>query len=174
MRPARKAADYPRFLLKAPGEASGELRRAIEGLTLGMLLELGRGTDDSWCLMSIAVHMRNVERGTLRQIDSILGSPGGHIDAVGLDAVPLLEEYDDEDEEEEEEEEEVFAEFSYQRRQLTYTLWEAMEREWRQSGQHPYRGDVTIFQLVRELYQHDLEHLWQTHRLIGVLRAARR
>ena len=168
MRPVRKAADDPRFLLKALGEASGELRRAIEGQPLGILLELGNGTDDGWCLMSLSVHMRNVEWGTLRQVESILSRPGDRIEAVDLDDIPLLEEYDDEDEEN------VFAEFSYLRRQLTYTLWEAMEREWRQSGHHPYRGDVTVFQLVRELYQHDLEHLWQTHRMMESLKAARR
>jgi hypothetical protein len=167
MRPVRKAADDPRFLLKALGEASGELRRSIEGLPLGMLLEVASGADDGWCLMSIAVHMRNVERGTMSQVEGILSRPGDRIKAVDLDDIPLLEEYDDEDEEE------VFAEFSYLRRQLTYRLWEAMEPEWRQSGHHPYRGDVTLVQLIRELYQHDLQHLWQAHRMINALRPAR-
>ena len=164
MYPVRKAADDPRFLLKALGEASGELRRSIEGLPLGVLLEVGRGADDGWCLMSVAVHIRNVERGTAQQIEAILSRPGDRIDAVDLDDIPLLEEYDHEDEED------VFAEFSYLRRQLTYRLWEAMEPEWRLSGHHPYRGDVTIIELTRELYRHDLEHLWQTQRMLGVLR----
>ena len=168
MQSVRRAADDPRFLLKALGEASGELRRAIEGLPPGMLLETGRGADDGWCLMSLAVHVRKVEQGTLKQVERILSSPGDRIEAVDLDDIPLAEDYDDEDEED------VFAEFSYLRRQLTYTLWEAMEREWRQTGHHPYRGDVTVFQLVRELYQHDLEHLWQAHRMLEALRPAAR
>ena len=48
-------------------------------------------------------------------------------------------------------------------------LWELAEPEWDRAGIHPYRGRMTIRQLTREMYQHDLEHLWQTRRMIDAL-----
>ena len=46
-----------------------------------------------------------------------------------------------------------------------YLLWSADERDWARVGLHPYRGEVTLLDLVRDLYQHDLEHLWQAKRM---------
>jgi hypothetical protein len=37
--------------------------------------------------------------------------------------------------------------------------------EWRRGVIHPYRGDISIETIARELAQHDLEHLWQVRRL---------
>ena len=37
------------------------------------------------------------------------------------------------------------------------------------TSDHPYRGRVTLLELTREMYQHDLEHLWQTRRMIEAL-----
>jgi hypothetical protein len=49
-----------------------------------------------------------------------------------------------------------------------------MDRDFERTAVHPYRGEVTLGQIARELAQHDLEHLWQVRRLkFELLEAAR-
>jgi hypothetical protein len=36
---------------------------------------------------------------------------------------------------------------------------------------HPYRGRLTVLEIAREAYQHDLEHLWQARRMLDHLAA---
>jgi hypothetical protein len=87
---------------------------------------------------------------------------------VGLDDIPFLEDYADEDGEE------VLEELHYYRRQTTYLLWSCDDRDWERCGVHPYRGPLTLLELARDLYQHDLEHLWQARRMVEALRISRR
>lgn len=163
----RQAGTDPSFLLKALSEASGELRHVIYGLSRRELLRPGQGLDEDWCLLSLAVHMRECERGTNRQLEAILASRHADIPNVDLDDIPLLEDYEDEDEDD------VLEEFHYLRRATAYTLWDLSEREWSRSGEHPYRGQVSVAELARELYRHDLEHLWQARRMIDASPARR-
>lgn len=164
MRYVRQAGSDPSFLLKALGEASGELQRAFQGLHPRQLTQPGRGQDDGWCLQAIPYHVRQTELGFLRQFEAIAGSrresPIPHVD---FDDIPFKEDYDETDEEE------MLEEFHYLRRRTTAMLWELAEPEWDRAGIHPYRGRMTIRQLTREMYQHDLEHLWQTRRMIDAL-----
>jgi hypothetical protein len=129
-------------------------------MRLGTLLEKGSGFDDCWSLMAIAVHMREAERGAYQQFETILTRPEPELKFVDFDDVPLEQDWQDEDEEE------VLDEFHYLRRQTSYLLWDLMPSEWERGGIHPYRGRVTVLQLTRELYQHDLEHLWQARRMV--------
>ena len=39
------------------------------------------------------------------------------------------------------------------------------EEEWRRRGDHPYRGLISVYDLVHDLHQHDLEHLYQARKL---------
>jgi hypothetical protein len=39
------------------------------------------------------------------------------------------------------------------------------EDEWQRTGVHPYRGRVSIYDIAREMHEHDLEHLYQARRL---------
>jgi hypothetical protein len=68
--------------------------------------------------------------------------------------------------------EELLEEFHYLRRRTTYTLWDIDERDWQRGGIHPYRGRLTVLDLAREAYRHDLEHLWQSRRMIDQLAGA--
>ncbi|MGK2964715.1 MAG: DinB family protein, partial [Tepidiformaceae bacterium] len=166
MRYVQQAGNSPAFLLKALGEASGELRRNFMGVRTRDLLRPGEGFDDQWCLMAIAYHMREVERGVGVQIDTILRSRDPEIRHVDLDDIPFAEDYRRTDEEE------ALDEFHYLRQRTAYTLWDLDDRQWDRGGIHPYRGRVTVLELVRELYKHDLEHLWQAQRMIEHLAGA--
>ena len=165
MQYVRQAGSDPSFLLKALGEASGELRRSLSGLRRRQLLAPARIPDDGWCLLGIAVHMRDVELGTVTQVERILmaRTPEPEIAHVDLDDIPLLDDIRDEDEDE------VLEAFRYYRRTMTYTLWDIGGSSWEDAGIHPYRGRVTVTEIVRELYRHDLEHLWQARRIIDAL-----
>jgi len=160
MRYVRQAGNDPAFLLKALSEASGELRRAFYGLPSRILLQPGEGFDEPWCLLGIAYHVRDVERGVLRQIEPMLAQRDPEIPSVDFDDIPFREDYEHADDEE------LLDEFHYLRQRLAYALWDTDERQWERGGIHPYRGRVTILQLAREVYQHDLEHLWQSQRMI--------
>ena len=165
----RQAGSDPSFLLKALGEASGELQRAFYGLHPRQLTEFGRGVDDGWCLQAIPFHVLQTERGFLGQFEAIVGSrrdsPIPHVD---VDDIPFQEDYDETDEEE------LLEEFHYLRRRTTYMLWDLAESDWQRAGIHPYRGRMTLLELTREMYQHDLEHLWQARRMIEALTSAAR
>jgi hypothetical protein len=168
MQYVRQAGTDPAFLLKALSEVSGEVRQALYGFRRSELLEPADFPDDGWSLMAIARHMRDVERGVLDQVSQILNRREPEIPNVDMDDIPVRDELEDDDEDE------LLEEFHYLRRHHCYLLWDMSERDWERSGTHPYRGRVTIIQLVRELYQHDLEHLWQVRRMAEAMpRAAR-
>ena len=165
MQYVRQAGSDPSFLLKALSESSGELRHAMYGIPRHLLLEPGDGFDDAWCLLGIAVHMRDVEAGFLKQLEAIVEARADEIPHVGLDDVPLREDFEDEDEDE------VLEQFHYYRRHSNYVLWDLTPGQWERGGTHPYRGKLTITDLAREMYRHDLEHLWQVQRMIEALAA---
>ncbi len=166
MRFVRQAGSDPSFLLKALSEASGELRQALYGVRRSGLLAPGQRPDEDWTLLGLACHMRDVEMGVNEQMSVILGRRGEpEIPHVDIDDIPFREDYEDEDEDE------VAEEFGYYRRQTAYMLWDISERDWERAGLHPYRGRMSIMDLVRELYQHDLEHLWQARRMVDALAA---
>jgi hypothetical protein len=56
------------------------------------------------------------------------------------------------------------------RRGTTRLLWNLSPAQWQRQGTHPYRGAITVQQIVRELAEHDLEHLWQVRRTKSNLR----
>jgi hypothetical protein len=168
MKYVREAGSDPSFLLKALSEASGELQRAFEGLTPRQLMLPGEGVDEGWRLLAIPMHMRDVEKGVLRQYECMLGTREGDIPNVDFDDIPFEEDYAEEDEEE------LLEEFHYLRRRNSYLLWDLAPGEWERGGRHPYRGRVTVLQIARETYQHDLEHLWQVRRMIDALPSTRR
>ena len=163
MRYVRQAGSDPSFLLKALGESSGDLRRSIDGLSRIELLRTGEGFDEDWCLLAIAVHLRDTEEGILEQVEAILSGREPEIRHVDLDDIPLPDVYRDADEDR------VLDEFQFYRRHTTYTLWDLPERHWERAGLHPYRGKLTIMEIAREAYQHDLEHLWQARRMLDAM-----
>lgn len=160
MRYVRQAGSDPSFLLKAMGEAAGELQRAFYGVSERELQREGTETDEGWSLLAIPFHMRQVEQGVQRQLELMLNRREPEIRHVDLDDIPFREDYIEEDVEE------LLEEFHYLRRETTFMFWGIDERDWERGGIHPYRGRLTVLDIARETYQHDLEHLWQARRMI--------
>lgn len=157
------AASNPAFLLKALGEGSGEIDRVFYGLDRRDVLEPGTGPDEGWTLLAIPYHLREVEHGVMQQIEVILSQRGAAIAHVDFDAMPWRELYCDESAED------LLDQYHYLRRHTAYALWELSDRQWQREGDHPYRGMITLLDIAREMYQHDLEHLWQAQRMVEAL-----
>jgi hypothetical protein len=168
MQYVRQAGSDPSFLLKALSEAGGELRRNYHGLSRRLLLAPGAGIDEGWSLLAIAVHMRDTERGVADQVDAILSRHQPEIRHVDFDDIPFAEDVRDADEDE------VLDEFRWRRRHSSYMMWDLEPADWERCGIHPYRGPLSLLQIARELYQHDLEHLWQARRMLEALENRRR
>ncbi len=160
MREAPTSSD--RFLLKALGEAAGELRSLLWSASERRAREPGEGPDEGWCLLAIAVHLREVERQTGRQFETILRRPFAPIGHVDLDDIPFPEDY------EYASIDEALSGFAHAREETSYSLWGLTSEEWERTAVHPYRGEVALIDLVRDLYKHDLEHLWQARRMLGL------
>lgn len=149
--------------MKALSEASGELRELLWGIPRQVLLRAGPPPDEDWSLGTLALHLLDVERGVYRQFTAILMLDEPEIPHVDLDDVPPIEAVSGLDTAE------VVDEFGWARRRTTALLWDLHHQEWARAGLHPYRGKVTVTDLARDLYQHDLEHLWQARRMAGAL-----
>jgi hypothetical protein len=160
MQYVRQAGSDPSFLLKALSEGSGELRRSLYGLRRRELLRPSSGDDEGWCLLAIPFHMLQVERGVSGQFERMLSAREPEIRHVDLDDIPFREDYAEADDDE------LLEEFHYMRRRTSYLLWDLDSPDWERGAIHPYRGRLTILELTRELYQHDLEHLWQARRML--------
>ncbi len=160
MREAPTSSD--RFLLKALGEAAGELRGLLYATSERQAREPGSGTDEGWCLLAIAVHLHEVEQATCQQFETILRRPYAPIRNIDLDDIPFPEDYARVSIDE------AVAGFSYARQETSYSLWGLSQEEWERTAMHPYRGEVALIDLVRDLYKHDLEHLWQARRMLGL------
>ena len=108
------------------------------------------------------MHLRDVERQTSQQFETILRRPFAPIRTVDLDDIPFPEDY------EYVSIEDAVSGFAYARQETSYSLWGLSPEEWERQAVHPYRGEVALIDLVRDLYKHDLEHLWQARRMLGL------
>lgn len=168
MQYVRQAGSDPSFLLKALSEASGELSRSFRGFSRRELLTRAPAPDDGWTLLAIPYHLRETEYGLLTQYQAITRRREPEIRNVDLDDIPLEEDYRDEDLAD------LLDEFRELRHRSSYLLWDLLPSEWEKGGLHPYRGRLNLLEIVREAYQHDLEHLWQVKRMLEAMTSPRR
>jgi hypothetical protein len=146
-----------RWVLKALREAGDELIDQFYGASEDELC--GRPEDDEWSLKEIAGHLRDNEELALEQIRLMAGEEEPELPARDVDALPLEPEYRSADIHE------LLSAFAGFRHQTYRLLWSLAPEDWGRCGRHPYRGEVTIAQIARELAEHDLGHLWQARRL---------
>lgn len=147
--------DEASWLLKALREAAHELESQLWGLDEEELR--WRPSDDGWSLKEIAAHLRDCEEHFVNTLERIFTQEEPRIAAFDADALVLERDYRSADLYE------LLEQFGYLRQRSARLLWS--EDGWERGGEHPYRGAVTVTQLVREQSEHDLEHLWQARRL---------
>jgi hypothetical protein len=152
-----------RWLLKAVREAAGELFQQFGGLDEPSLRWSARG--DEWCMKEIAAHVRDAERMYQRQIEAIAHGRPGRLPYEAVDVLPSEENYRDMPLRN------FIWEFEAAREETVWLLYTLDEAEWARTAEHPYRGPVTLYDIARELHEHDLDHLFQARRLRGELQA---
>jgi hypothetical protein len=151
------------WVLKALREAGGSVLMEFHGLSERVLRR--RPNDDEWCLKEIAAHMRDAEELSLLQMTTILEGAQQALPVWDVDALPSERDYRAADLGD------LLSELYRLRRETTQLLWSIANRDWRAKARHPYRGEISLEDIARELAQHDLEHLWQVRRLKHVLGA---
>jgi hypothetical protein len=145
-----------RYLIKALAEAGNEL---AEELCAFPYRTVDVTDDDGWSARLIAAHVLAYEQMVVEYVQQILTRRNPELRVIDTEAV-----LDDPDARREEVERAMWR-FEHLRHRLRSTLWELDDRNWDRTGRHPYRGPVSIVQLVRELHLHDLENLWRVRRL---------
>ena len=154
-----------RWVLKALREAGDELVDQFYGPSDKELR--WRPQDDEWSLKEIAGHLRDNEELALEQMTLMASDEDPPLPARDVDALSQERDYRAADIRE------LLGDFAGLRRQTQRLLWGLASEDWGRCGRHPYRGEVTIVQIARELAEHDLGHLWQARRLRQALRGDR-
>lgn len=144
-----------RWLMKSVREMAGELHRQFTGVN-----EKGlrwRPASREWCLKEIAAHVRDAELLYQSQIETIahgFSSPI-RLPHEPLDVLPSERNYVDEDLQH------LLYEYEAAREETVWLLYTLDEDDWLQTGTHPYRGEISVYDIARELHEHDLQHLNQ-------------
>ncbi len=146
-----------RWLLKAVREAAGEVFQQFRGLDDASLR--WRPRDDEWCLKEIAAHMRDAELMYQRQIEAIAHYRSGLLPYEAVDVLPSETPYRDMPLRD------FLWDYEAAREETVWLLYTLDEDDWSREGEHPYRGTVSLYDIARELHEHDLEHLFQARRL---------
>jgi hypothetical protein len=144
------------FLLKALHEAGGELEEEFYGLRPAQLAWHREG---EWSLIQIAGHLRDNEQQTLAYLRAIAANEAPALEVVDLEGQADESCYEPLDLHD------LLYGFAGLRQELLYLLYRLPPEAWQRGGEHPYRGTLTIAQLVRELNEHDLGHLWQIQKI---------
>jgi hypothetical protein len=144
-------------LLKALREAAGELFGQFSGLNERALR--WRPSEREWCLKEVAAHLRDAESLYTRQLELIAQGYEPRLPYEATDVLPYERDYRDE----------PLATFLYEfeeaREETVWLLRQLDDEEWQLCGLHPYRGRVSVYDVAREVQEHDLEHLNQARRL---------
>jgi hypothetical protein len=146
-----------RWLLKAVRESAGELLQQFSGLDEGGLR--WRPAKGEWCLKEIAAHVRDAEQMYQRQIEAIAHREPGRLPYEAVDVLPAEADY------REMPLRNFLWEFEAAREETVWLLYSLDEGDWSRPAEHPYRGLVTLYDIARELHEHDLDHLFQARRL---------
>jgi DinB superfamily len=156
LREIPRGGDNHAFLLKALHEASGELEGEFYNLTPR---QLAYHDLDEWSLIQIAGHLRDREEYVLEQLQTILSTRSPELRAIDLESIVEENDYSPN----------AIHELLYGyldlRERALYRLYDLSPAQWTRGGEHPYRGRLTVEQIVKEMNEHDLAHLWQVMRL---------
>jgi hypothetical protein len=150
-----------RWLMKAVREAAGEMYSQFAGLKEKALC--WRPADGEWCLKEVAGHLRDAENMYRGQLELISHHREPELPYEPLDVLPYERDYVNES----------LSELLYQweaaREETVWLLRMMDERDWERRGIHPHRGKITVYDIARDIHEHDLEHLWQARKLRAAL-----
>ena len=146
-----------RWLIKALREVARTTERLVAGMSER---EVARQPDgDEWCVTEVVGFMRDSEREDLKTITAVIATDGARIEQRRAEYGPLEHDYRSAAVED------FLWDFATMREEMVWTLRTAGEWAWSHVGSHPYRGDVTLEQLVHEVNERDLDTMWRIRRI---------
>ncbi len=151
------------WLLKALREASGEIEEYFYGLDYQDAAT--RLDQDEPNLIEVAARLRDNEEQVLGWLEIITSTRRRDppLPYVNIDLLPFERDYS------RLQVRKVLRQFISLRRRTVHLLWDLDNREWKYQGIHPYRGPISVQEIVQELNWHDLRYLWEVRRTLEQL-----
>lgn len=146
-----------RWLIKALREVARTTERVVASMTEHDLVQQPSG--DEWSVTELVGFMRDSDREDLKTIIAVVATDGARIEPRRAEYGPLEHDYRSVAVEE------FLWDFATMREDMVWTLRTAGEWAWSHVGDHPYRGDVTLEQLVHEVNERDLDTMWRIRRI---------
>ncbi|HXG36174.1 MAG TPA: DinB family protein [Dehalococcoidia bacterium] len=146
-----------RFILKALHESGDQLLSEFYGLSDEELR--WRPAPEELSLKETVAHLRDAQELALAQLRAIMEESRRPLPCWDIDLLPRERDYQGQDVYD------LLRQCEKVRRELTYFFWGLEPEDWDRAGRHPYRGTVSLGQLVKELSEHDLAHLWEVRKL---------
>lgn len=138
--------------MKALHEAGEQLLSEFYGLSEDELC--WRVTPEDLSLKETVAHLRDAQELALAQLHAIFGRKR-RVPHWDIDLLPGERDYHSEDVYE------LLRSCEKLRAEVSYFFWGLESSDWELTGEHPYRGSITVGQIAKELADHDLGHLWQ-------------
>ncbi|MFN8638794.1 MAG: hypothetical protein U0360_04895 [Dehalococcoidia bacterium] len=161
----RRYGSNRRWVIKALREVPYSIARELDGVRDR---DARRRTDaDDWTLQELAGYLRDAEREDLASVRAILRRDGARIQERRAENGPVDGAYSHD------QADDLLFEYWELREELIWLLRDR-DDEWDRSGEHPYRGAVTLDRLVHEINERDLDVLWRLQRVRDALGIARR
>jgi hypothetical protein len=152
-----------RWLMKALREAGGELYQQFYRLDEKSLRwRPGKG---DWCMKEIAAHIRDAEALYLAQIEAITQRRNPRLPHEPIECYPQERDYRSQPLQN------FLSEWEQAREETCWLLRMLEGEDWLRTGTHPYKGVISIHDIVRELHDHDLEYLRNARRLREAIEA---
>lgn len=156
----RRYGSNQRWLLKALREVPYSIARLAEGIAPGE--SSVRTPADEWSAAEILGYLRDIEGEDVASVRAILRRDGARIEERRAQYGPLERDYRAIDPEH------ALWDFMSVREDLVWMLRDR-EDEWERCGEHPYRGPVSLDELVHEITERDLEVMWRLQRVVDAL-----
>lgn len=155
-------SEQPRYLRKTLREVA----HRIEELAVQLTEDEARThiPEDDWSVVEIAGFLRDSEREDLKAVNAMISRDGARVEErhaqYGPAECDYLRAHLDE----------LMWDFATIREEMLWTLHDA-DGLWHRTGEHPFRGTVTLTEWVREMNERDLDVMWRIGRIVERIRA---
>ncbi len=155
-------SEQPRYLRKTLREVAHRIEELAVQLTEDEARE--HIPEDDWSVVEIAGYLRDCEREDLKAINAMIARDGATIEERRAQYGPIEGNY------QQQHLDEFMWEFATIREETLWTLHDA-DGLWHRTGEHPFRGNVTLTEWVREMNERDLDVMWRIGRIVQRIRA---
>jgi len=143
-----------------------EVAHRIEELAVQLTEDEAREhiLEDEWSAVELAGYLRDSEREDLKAIAAIISRDRARIAERRTQYGPAEGDYQHAPLDE------FIWDFATIREQILWTLHDA-NGLWHRTGEHPFRGSITLTEWVSEINERDLDVIWRIGRIVEQIRA---